>query len=620
MDFGIYLWIFLVLRVGIFKGILFYNQNAMFNPKSFTMKTKMKTLLLIPFFALLLFTSCQDEVIDITAPEESEALTASSELTSLISAASIKDGSADNIIDHASCTEIKLPVTVVVNGLEIRIDSREDYKVIEGIFNKFEDDDDELEIIFPITIILSDHEEITIQNSDALEDLIEDCRGDNEEDEDIECIDFQYPISFSVYNQQFQIINVVTIENDRQLHRFIKRVINAEVLASLNFPVTMVLADGSTIQANNNIQLARIIKEAKNACDEDDDNDYGDDDFTKERLDEYLKICPWVVHEFNRNANSLTDQYREYALNFKEDGVVVMRARGGNVLTGTWSTRITPRGALLKMTFETLADFTLEWIVYDIEYGKIKLYEAGGNRIIMKKNCDVIINEITKARIENYLQECLWRVARLNVNGADNEKEYIGTPLKFYENNVVKLRINGELVEGTYEVGVRNIGFILQITLDGRPDLKLEWLINFLEPGLIKLSNVNNQMVLERHCPDADNDLTYVDDILIDGTWEVAAYHVDGVNNPAEFFMYTIEFIETGRVKVTDPNNGTFSGSWLSYRKEGLNLGLFFGNNAPFDDLNHRWKVKEITPNRIELKDLNANGGIERILVLEKKQ
>ena len=68
------------------------------------------------------------------------------------------------------------------------------------------------------------------------------------------------------------------------------------------------------------------------------------------------------------------------------------------------------------LEFETLADFTLEWIVYDIEYGKIKLYEIGGNRIIMKKNCDVVVDH-TKERIKNYLQECLWRITRLSIDG-----------------------------------------------------------------------------------------------------------------------------------------------------------------------------------------------------------
>ena len=605
-------------RVGIFEVILFYIQNAMYNPKSLIMKTNLKTLLLIPFFALLLFTSCQDEVIDITPAEDSEALTAESELTSLMFSTSIMDGSADNIIDNASCTSVKLPITVIVNGLEIYIDSREDFAVIEAIFKEFDDDEDDLEIVFPITIILSNHEEIVIENRDALEELIEDCRGENEDDDDIECIDFQYPISFSVFNTDFQIIDVVTIENDRQLYRFLKRVKNAEVIASLNFPITLEYADGTTVQVNNNQELARTIKEAKDACDEDDDNDYGDDDFTKERLDKYLVACPWVVYEFKRNDVNLSDQYNQYALNFKEDGVVVMRARNGDMLTGTWTTRVTNRGALLKLEFETLADFTLEWIVYDIEDGKIKIYEVGGNRIILKRNCDIIF-DITKERIENFLQECLWRIARLHVNGTDNEKDYIGTPLKFYENNVVKLRVNGELVVGTYEIGVRSAGFTLQITLEGRPDLKLEWLITFLENDLIKLENVNNQMILKRHCPDSDDDLTYVDAVLVNGLWEVALYEDASGNLTDYYYMYTLDFRETGRIVVTDPNNGISNGSWLAYRNDGLKLGMYFGNNEPFGTLNHRWSVKEITPERIELKDFSANGEVERVLVLEKK-
>ncbi|MEP3837931.1 MAG: hypothetical protein ABJM36_09795 [Algibacter sp.] len=582
------------------------------------MKTTIKTLLLLSFFALLMFTSCQDEVTEISQPEDTEALTAESELTALMFSTSIMDGSADNIIDNASCTSVKLPITVEVKGLQIIIDSKDNFKIIEALFNEFDDDEDELDIIFPITIILSNHEEIVIENHDALEDIIEDCQGENEDDEDIECIDFNYPISFSVFNTDFQIINVVRIENDRELYYFLKRVKNAEVIASLNFPITLEYADGTTVDVNNNLQLATTIKDAKDACDEDDDNDYGDDDFTKERLDEYLKICPWVVYEFERNNLNSTSEYKEYALNFKEDGVVIMRARNGDLLTGTWSTRVTDRGALLKLEFETLADFTLEWIVYDVEYGKIKLFETGGNRIIMKKNCDVVI-DITKERIENFLQACLWRVARLQVDGTNNENDYIGTPLKFYEDNVVKLRVNGELVQGTYQVGFRNTGFTLQITLEGRPNLKLEWLITFLEEDLIKLENINNQMILMRHCPDEDDDLNYIEAVMINGEWEVASYIDGDVDKTENYYLYTIDFLETGRVKITDPNNGLTAGSWLAYRNDGLNLGMYFGNNQPFGALNHRWKIKEITPNKIELVDLSANGGIERILVLEKK-
>lgn len=583
------------------------------------MKTKLKLVLLLPFFALLLFSSCQDEVVEITDPTEAEALVAESTLTTLISSASKMDGSKDNIIDQASCLSVELPVTVKVRGLEVIIDSEEDFKIIERLYDEFEDDDDRLDIVFPIKIILADHEEVEIANRQALNELIADCKGENEEDDDIECIDFKFPISFSVYNANFQVVNVVNIENDRQLHRFIKRVRGAEVFASLNFPVTMKLADGTEIIVDNNAELELAIDDAKDACDEDDDNDHNDDDFTKERLDNYLVKCPWLINEFKRNNSSLTDRYFEYAINFKEDGVVVMRSRNGDILTGTWSTRVADnRGAKIKMEFESLADFTLEWFVYEIEEGKIKIYQEGGNRIIMKRNCEVVIDH-SIARVENFLKECLWRIARISINGVDNDQDYIGTPLKFLENNVVKLRVNGELIEGTYEIEARNRGFVLRINLEGRPDLKLEWLITFLKEDLIKLANADNKMVLERHCPNIDGDLNYIEEIVVSGNWKVASYIDEGENKTETYTMYIVNFIETGRIKVTDPNSSVFGGSWLAYRNEGLHLGMHFGNNAPFDDLNHRWRVKEISPNRIELKDYNANGSIERILVLQKR-
>jgi hypothetical protein len=590
----------------------------MFNPKSNIMKTKMRTLLLIPFFALLFFTSCQDEVTEITEPTEAETLTASSELTAMISSTSKMDGSEDNVIDNASCLSVQLPVTVIANGIEIKITTVEGYKTIEAIFKEFDDDDDKLEIVYPITIILSDYTEITINNREDFINLIKECKGENEEDDDIECIDFQYPISFSVYNKDFQFINTVTIESDKQLFKFMHRVKNNEVIAKLNYPVNMELADGTEIVINNNIDLRNAIAEAKNACDEDDDNDFGDNDFTKERLDNLLKLCPWIVYEFKRNEDNLNDKYHEYAIVFKEDNVVKVKTRTGDILTGTWSTRVINDGALIKLEFDTLVDFSLEWFVYDLEPGKIKLFKAGGNRVILKKNCDVVV-DYTKERIENYLQECFWRVARLSVDATEYERDYIGTPLKFLPNNVVKIRINGEMVEGTYEVGIRNAGFILQVNLAGRPNLKLEWLITFLEPGLIKLENDNNRMVLERHCPDVDGDLIFIDGALITGTWEVALYKDGDEDKTSNYDMYSIDFQITGRVKVTDPNNGIINGSWLSYRNNGLFLGLLFENQQPFTVLTHRWVIKEITAGRIELKDLSSTGSIERILVLEKK-
>ena len=581
----------------------------------------MKFLLLVPFFAILLLTSCQEEVVDISEPTENEALAATSELTSLVIATSKLDGSADNIIDKASCLSVKLPLKVKVNGIEIIVNSKEDYKIIEAILNKIDSDKDLLDIIFPIRIISSDHTEITINSKLDLENLVKKCQGENEEDDDIECIDFKFPISYSVYNANFQVASVVKIENDRELHYFMNRVKNAEVKAKLNFPVTMVLADGSEIVVNNYSELEMTLKKAKNACNEDDNNDYHDDDFTKERLDNFLKTCPWVVYEFQKNSVILDNTYREYVLTFLADNVVKMRKKSGDILTGKWTTRSTTKGTLIKLEFETVVDFNLEWYVYELEPGRIKLYQEGGNKIILKKNCDIATG-ITKERIESYLQECYWRIARLNINGVDNDKEYVGSPFKFLPNNVVKIRVNGDFVSGTYEVSPRNNGFVLKINLDGRPDLKLDWLITFLEPGLIKLENANSKMVLERHCFDTDNDLKYVQSVVVAGSWIVTKYD-DGlvhIQDPTKNFeKYTINFLESGAIKITDPNNGISAGSWLAYRNDGLFLGLQFANKAPFNELTFRWRIKTISTTKIELKELSPTGAIVRLLILEKK-
>ncbi len=52
--------------------------------------------------------------------------------------------------------------------------------------------------------------------------MARECHDENEEDDDIECIDFQYPISISIYNTEFEIIDTVSIANDEALYNFIE--------------------------------------------------------------------------------------------------------------------------------------------------------------------------------------------------------------------------------------------------------------------------------------------------------------------------------------------------------------------------------------------------------------
>lgn len=225
--------------------------------------------------------SCQDEISQIREPAQGEALKVNANVTNLVQRTVLNDGSKDNIIDNASCLQVQLPVTVSVNGLEINVDSDEDFEVIEAIFDESDDDSDHLEIFFPIQICLSDYSKITINTQDELETLIEDCGDENEMDDDIECLDFVYPINLSMYNPENQLTKTVKIENDEQFYNLIDDIDDNDIVV-VNFPISVILYEGSERNIENMDMLENVIEEVKDMCDEDDDNDYDDDDEDEE--------------------------------------------------------------------------------------------------------------------------------------------------------------------------------------------------------------------------------------------------------------------------------------------------------------------------------------------------
>lgn len=584
------------------------------------MKTTLKKILLLPiFFIAILFTGCQDELNEvIQGSDEEEILVAESNVASLMKFTTTKDGSKDNIIDKSSCFNILLPVNVFVNGLEIIVDSEDDFEVIENLFDKYYDDEDYLEYVFPITIVMADYTEIIIENEEQIENYIEEC-SNQEEDEDIECVDFIYPLTYSVFNKDDNLFNTVEIHSDREMYRFINKLTTNDVV-SLDFPITLVYSNGDESIINNMLELEAALEAGAEFCDEDDDNDYGDDDFTKERLDNLLVLCPWIVHDVRRNDDSLTDKYREYVVVFKENGIAKIRARNGDIITGSWITRVTDRGVKIKLEFDSFADFTLEWFVHDIDYGRIKLIIEGGNRIVLEKKCDAVFDHNIE-RVENILKKCLWRVSRLHIDGTDNEKRFIGTPLKFFNDGIVKLRINGEFIEGQWDIIEADLGaLILKINFDNYPNLNLHWRISALGEEVIKLQNESSEMILKRACPNTDEDVNYIIDVVTNGIWSVALYETESGNMTEEYIGYVLGFEESGKI-FGEGNGENIFGSWISYRNDGkLRLGLNFEHQAPFDDFNYRWKVLEISTNRVKLVDFDSNGAIERTLVLEKEE
>ncbi len=356
---------------------------------------------------VLVFTACSiEDPVDLPL-EYNPTLTANSAASQLMQRTVSNDGSYDNIIDGSSCFDIRFPYTVMVNGLEITIDSKDDLEIIEELFDAIDSDNDILDILFPITITKADYTDLVINSSADLQVLAEQCiEGGG--DDDIECIDVVYPVTLFTYNPNLEQTGSVTVNSDEEMKRFFAGLTETDLI-SFDFPLVFEMFDGTALTVNNNSELANAIEGAKETCDEDDDNDHNDDDFNKEELDSYLVMCPWLIDEIKIDNLDITEQYRGYVLNFKEDGSVIARDISGNMLAGEWSTSISDYKVKLVLKFEALVDFSLEWFVYDLDEGRIKFYVDDHSKIIMKKVCG--FEECSEAFITDTLQNCVWAVS-----------------------------------------------------------------------------------------------------------------------------------------------------------------------------------------------------------------
>ncbi len=572
----------------------------------------------------LAFSSCQTEYEELPGENEQETIMASSSTAQLVEKTVSNDGSFDNIVDGSSCFNIRFPYTVEVNGLELTINAVKDLELIEEIFDALEDDEDILEIFFPITITLGDYTEITINGAEDLREWAEKCI-EGGDDDDIECIDFVYPITLFTFDINKQQTGNVTVDSDMEMRRFFAG-LDEEDLISIEFPVTLKLYDGTEIVVDSNGELANAIENAKEACDEDDDNDYNDDDFDEERLDFCLTECPWLVKEVKRDGVNQTDQYFEYLMNFKEDGTVTVKDREGNNLVGTWSTRASDEGALLKLEFDVLVDFSLEWLVYEIEEHKIKLYAGEGNRIIMQQLCE---DDTNPDGLREILKECSWIIKKVVV---DNEeiRRLLGYEFQFMPEGVVTLT-NGDMVsEGTWEITMNaQERLVMAINIGQEPGVSFEWPIADLKNDRLKfeIPETDYELILQRVCNDNsdDGDVPEIRNVMMGGEWMVAQYSEGDMDETDNYAAYTFTFQAEHMIAVTTGDTGpTLPGLWRVIRNSDgkLKVYLNLGDTDPLGELTEDWEFVSISEdgNRIELKDISGDDESITTLVFEKKQ
>ena len=341
---------------------------------------KFKFSLLLLLMMLFVGVSCQEEANEETPPNQEEPITPNSTLATLMRNTASNDGTVDNIMDGSDCFTVNLPVTIVANGITITIESIDDFSIIEAIFNENPNDEDDIDFLFPITIILNDYTEINIESVEELDAFIESCVANEDV---IECVDFVYPIVFSIYNTNFQVIETVEINNDYELYIFLDNLENGNqgVLASLNFPVTLVYVNGNTVEVNSNQELEDAIEAADANCSIDDcEANYAE-------LTGWLVECGLDGYTYDANGDAVDENH----LVFNLDGTVVVNGTPTVTETGNWTVDEFNENAL---TIDGLVTFDLlngEWILQNCDENRIVYFQGEGANTItleLEQDCD----------------------------------------------------------------------------------------------------------------------------------------------------------------------------------------------------------------------------------------
>lgn len=579
-------------------------------------------------FSLLLF-SCRTEDMEIVEPPAEDTFGVNSTIANLLKRTATNDGSYDNIIDGASCFDILLPVTVIANGIEVVIEDEDDIDIVEDIFDEFSDDTDTLEIIFPITVIFDDYTQVVVNSQSELNALAIQC-PDNGDDDDIECIDIQYPITASIFNQNNELIDTVVINSDEELFDFLDD-IDEGTIVTFDFPFTVILWDGTTIEIDNFVELQSVIESAIDQCDEDDNNDPNDDDCnecTTQQLEDLLTGCDnWMVDKLERNDNDLEDIYVGYLFNFETNGTLSVD-NGTDSFAGTWESTGEGNGITVTINIPNLPDFNDAWNLHEIEQqtGESEVdLRLGEDRLRFESDCISGGGGVNDTELVAALTNGDWYVTYF-FDDEDETADFADYVFNYATDGTATATNSGGPNNGTWFTSAGdetelelNLNFGTNDPLD---ELAEDWDVLEVTNEIIRLKDRSGDgstdfLTFERDPFTGGGGSTDLEDFLTDGTWFVFSYLDDGDDETGDYNGYDVTFNTNGTVTAT--NGGTTNNGTWEVLSAGNKLLMDFGVQLPFEEFNDDWDVLSATNTRVELQDVSGGGGGTDTLIFEKQ-
>lgn len=324
-------------------------------------------------FSILLFVitffSCQNENETIIS-NPLESLTTATPLYSLLSRVTQSPTSYDNIIDDSSCFSIKFPLNVVVNSQSVYLASASDIPQVNAIFNQSSYDVDTVICVYPVTIVYKNFQEIQVQNYQQFYDLKENCEIDEAFDE-INCIDFNYPIPINLYETNLQVSSFFDLKSDKEFYNFLESLTPNQVY-SLVYPISLHKTNGQTIVANSSKELTNAIEVSISEC---------NNTSSSLTLSNVIINGNWRVSYFLHETENQTSDYNGYGFVFYNNGSVI--ATKNSVSTsGTWNTYSSYGVLKMNIDFDNfkLDELKKDWKVIEYNANTFRLsYQENSN-------------------------------------------------------------------------------------------------------------------------------------------------------------------------------------------------------------------------------------------------
>ena len=429
---------------------------------------------LLFLFVGVLFTSCQKEEIDIIDETPGDAITLETPLTNLLLNTTQNNGGIDDFIDGSPCTSIQFPYQVIVNGQTITIENESDLINLSNTSAA-------ITIIFPVTVVFEDFSTLVVNNQEELDALAQVCQSIGEA---INCIELVYPITLFIYNSNNEQTGTVVVNSDAELFNLLSS-LDEGVYVAIEYPISVILADGSQVTVTSNAQLEGLIESCEDTL---------PDPPTPSELEAILTTDSWFVSFFFDDEDE-TYEFAGFEFVFNTDGSATA-SNGVINEPGTWSISTSSSGNLkLILDFgdeDPLDELDEDWRVLDFSNELIRLKDDD-DLLSFSRTPNTGGNSGDALLLSDTMIDGTWFVALYLDDGDEDEtSNYDSFSFDFQSNGVVIASNTSVSLSGTWFVTGTddNLKVILNF-FDVYPldELDDDWLVIEFQNNQVKLAD-----------------------------------------------------------------------------------------------------------------------------------